>query len=238
MALRAPTSNASSNNRTAQPNLEPGTYPARIVRVLDLGLQPQRPFKGEAKAPAHMINVTYELVDVFMLDEQGKELEDKPRWISEEFPLHSMIAELAKSTKRYKAIDPDNEHGGDWSAVLGAACMVTTVQTTSAANGRTYDNVANVTQARSRDASKMAWLQNAAVFFDLSEPDLDVFKMLPSWQQEKIQGNLEYAGSPLERALAGEGSQKKKPAEQPAQKAPKNEAKQSVELDDDETIPW
>ena len=230
MSLRAPTTN---QNRTPQENLEPGTYPARIVRVLDLGLHPQQQFPGDPKQkpPAYMINVTYELVDVFMQDEDGEDIEDKPRWISEEFPLHSLSSDLARSTKRYKAIDPDGKYEGDWAQLLGSPCMVTTAQSVSKKNGQTYDNVSNVTQARARDAAKMPELKNPALFLDLGNPDLEIFGKLPKWQQDKIKSNLEFAGSPLERLLAGETKAPPKKAGKPAL--------EPVEVEDEaEDAPW
>lgn len=231
MALKAPISNPT--NSTPQENLEPGTYPARIVRVLDLGLQPQRQFPGDPKQkpPAYMINVTYELVDVFMRDEEGEDIEDKPRWISEEFPLYALTADVAKSTKRYKAIDPENKFGGDWSLTLNSPCMVTTAQSTSKKDQKVYDNVSNVTQARARDAAKMPELKNPALFFDLSNPDLEVFNKLPKWQQDKIKGNLEFAGSPLERLLAGE-------TKAPPKKAGKPAPEPEEAVNEEEDAPW
>lgn len=233
MALRAPEKNTSSNFKK-QDALEPGTYPARVVRVVDNGLQPQRPYKGEEKAPAYTITVTYELVDVFMQDEDGNDIEDKPRWISEEFPLNAMSADLAKSTKRMKAIDPENDIEGDWSQTLSSPCMVTVGNYVSKKNGQTYDQVTNVTTCRARDAQRMPELKNEAKFFDLGDPDIEFFNSLPKWIQEKIQGNLEYAGSALERALGGEAPAKKK-------EAPKKEAEPEAHEDEatsDEDTPW
>ena len=65
-----------ASNRIEQPNLEPGPYPARLVQIIDLGLQPQRPYKGVEKPPAHELMVTYELSDAFMIDKDGNDLED------------------------------------------------------------------------------------------------------------------------------------------------------------------
>lgn len=231
MALKAP---QQSNNSDYKPQaaLEPGTYPARIVRVLDLGLQPQQPYQGQEKKPAHVINVTYELVDVFMVDDEGNDLEDKPRWISEDFPLNSLSSDLAKSTKRSNAIDPKNEFEGDWSQYLGLPCLVTT-RNYKKKDGSLGDGVSNVSAVRSKDAAKMEELKNPAVFFDLSNPDLEIFNKLPKWMQEKIQSNLEYAGSPLDRALNG------KAAPKPAKKEePKKEAPEAGEGEDEDEIPW
>ena len=57
--------------------LDAGTYPARLVMVIDCGLQPQRPYKGEDKEPAYEIGLTYEFADEFMKDDDGQEMKDK-----------------------------------------------------------------------------------------------------------------------------------------------------------------
>lgn len=198
-------------NRVAQPNIEPGSYPARVVSVVDLGVQPQRPYKGQVKPPAQMIRVTYELTDVFMLDEDGNEIEDKPRWISEDFKLLGLGADLAVSTKRYNTIDPKNEHDGDWSKVLTNGVMVAIVNNPGK-DGKVYDNISGTSVMRQRDLDKLAELKNEPFFFDLTEPSIDIWKKLPQWLQDKIKENINYEGSLLQEMVDGA------PAAQPEKK--------------------
>ena len=226
MALKAPIGN--NTNRVAQPTLEPATYPARIVRILDYGLQPQS-FNGEQKAPAQVISITYELLDVFMVDEQGKELEDKPRWISEEFPLHPMSSDRARSTQRYSALDPENKFEGDWTRLITFPCMVTVA--VNKKGDKTYENVSNVSTMRARDVDKAAELKNPSSVFLLDDPDMALFNKLPKWIQEKIQSNLNYAGSPLEAALKGKAPEKKQEVKKPPKEEP-------AEASDEEDVPW
>lgn len=188
--------------RIVQANLEPGNYPARLVQVLDLGLQPQRAFKGDPKPPMQEIGLTYELVDTFMKDENGDDIEDKPRWVSEQIPLHNLKADLAKSTKRYNALDPSGEADGDFTRLLGTPCLVTIVNNPGK-DGKIYDNIGAIGPMRKKDADKCPELVNPAVFFDLDAPDMEVFRKLPKWLQEKIQGNLNFNGSALQKALEG-----------------------------------
>lgn len=226
--------------RVEQPAMEAGTYPARLVQVIDFGLQPQRAFKGEAKPPAHEISTTYEFVDCFMVDEDGKELEDKPRWVSESFPLRNLLAELATSTKRMKALDPDNVFEGDWPKALGSPVNVTVVINES--KGKVYTNIASTSTMRARDAQKCPELKNPTKFFDLTEPDLEVFNSLPEWIREKIKGNLNYAGSKLQKLLDGApeeaGKENKpvpaKPKKEPAKELPEEAAAEEEEQD----APW
>lgn len=224
-------------NKVAQPNIEPGSYPARVVSVVDLGVQPQSPYKGETKPPCQMIRVTYELTDVFMLDEDGEEILDKPRWIAEDFKLLAMDADLAVSTKRYKTIDPDNQYDGDWSQVLGTGVMVNIVNNAGkgANAGKLYDNIAGTSIMRKRDLDKLPELKNDPFFFDLTDPDADIWKKIPKWLQEKVQGNINYEGSPLQ-ALVGDAPAE--PAKKPAAKkpAPAPEPEQADEPEQDE--PW
>lgn len=204
------------NSGPKQEPIEAGSYPARVVQVIDLGLQAQQPWQGQEKPPAHMIRLTYELVDEFCLDEEGNELEDKPRWISEDFALYSLQADKAKSTKRYFAIDPDDVNDGDFTGLIGFPCNVTVVQKKSKSNGNVYNNVGGVTSVRPKDAARMPELVNPPKVFVLDEPDMEIFQSLPSWLQEKVQANLNYQGSVLQKALEG-GSEDPQEPQEPAE---------------------
>ncbi len=231
------------DNKVQQPVLEAGTYPVRLAQVIDLGIQPQRPYKGEEKPPAHMIMATYEFVDEFLLDEEGNELEDKPRWLSEDFPLYNLKSERAKSTKRYYALDPNEDHGGDWSELLGAPAnaLVTTYKLKNGPNaGQDRNGIQDLSAMRPRDAKKTPELVNPPKVFSLDEPDLEIFGSLPEWLQDKIKANLGYAGSALQEALEGEEEKpkgkvkpkKEKPAEKP------EEAPEANDEDEGEDTPW
>ena len=186
-----------------QDKLEAGVYPCRLVQVLDMGLQTQRPYKGEPKQPAYEISLTYEFTDEFMKDEDGKDREDKPKWLSETMPLHNLNAERAKSTQRYLALDPTREFGGDFSQLLGTPCNVTVVINPGKGDnaGKVYENIGGLATMRAKDVDKLPELVNPTKLFDLDAPDMEVFNVLPDWVQEKIKGNLEFAGSPLAHLL-------------------------------------
>lgn len=216
-----------------QEAMEAGTYPARVVQVIDFGVQGQRAFKGEAKPPAQTIYMTYEFLDEFCKDESGEDVDDKPRWLSEQFPLYSLEADLAKSTKRYYALDPDENFGGDFTLLAGAPCMVTINQYES--KGETKNGVSSVTAMRPKEAAKAPELVNPAKVFVIDAPDLEIFKSLPDWMQEKIKESLEHKGSALDEALSGD-KPAPKPKAKPDRKAPVEEPEAEEEEEDD--IPW
>jgi len=232
MALNAKKIGNGGGNRTPQANIEPGTYPARLVQIIDLGLQAQRPYQGKDKPPAQEIMLTYELVDTFMVDENGEELTDKPRWISETLPFYGLYADKAKSTQRYNALDPSGEFDGDFAKAIGQPINVTIVN--NAVGDKVYDNIATISAMRPRDADKCPELVNPAKLLDLDAPDLDVFNALPEWLREKIKGNLNYKGSPLEQLLGGGGD---RPRSAPAKAAKPAKAEEPA-AEQDEDAPY
>lgn len=231
MALIASKGAANNSNRVEQPIIEAGVYPARIVQILDMGLQAQRPYQGKEKPPANEISITYELVDSFMVDEQGNELEDKPRWISESLPLHSLNADKAKSTQRYTAADPNNVFNGDFSKLVDSPVNVSIVH--NQVGDKTYVNIAGIAAMRPKDAAKCPELVNPPKILDLDAPDAEIFNSLPQWIQEKIKKNLNFNGSKLQAVLNGEEVVVKKKAAPP----PKKEEPEVLEEDDNDA-PW
>lgn len=219
--------------RVEQPVIEPGVYPARLVQIIDMGVQAQKPYKGQEKAPVNELMLTYELVDCFMVDEQGEEVKDKPRWVSETLPFYGLFADKAKSTQRYHAFDPKEEFEGDWTKAIGLPINVTLVN--NVAGEKIYTNVGNVAAMRPRDAANCPELVNPTKVFNLDEPEMEIFNALPEWIRDKIKSNINYQGSPLEEALKGKApAPAPKPKAQPKAEAPKVEDEQR----DDDDLPY
>lgn len=234
MAVKAP-KEGTGGNFVEQELLDPASYPARVVQVVDLGIQAQRPYMGQEKPPAHEVLLTYELVDEFLKDEDGNELLDKPRWLSESFAIRALDADLAKSNKRLAALDPEGVYEGDFSQVLDTPILVTAVHNKK--GDKTYVNVGGLSPMRPRDAAKCPELVNEAVYFDLDEPDLDVFNSLPQWIRERIVANLNFAGSPLAELIgedAGDAAkEKQKEKAKPAAKRAKAKKEEEPPFDPD-----
>lgn len=195
MSLNA-TNVQSAGSSGSFPVMEAGSYPARLAQVIDLGIQPQK-YKGDVKPPKGEIMLTYELCNEFGVDEDGKELTDKPRWQSERMPLNNLNSELAKSTKRYEVLDPTGEAKGDFAILGGAPCMVTLNVTE---NGK-YNNISAVTIMRKKEAEKLANLVQEPKIFTLDDPDMTIFGSLPEWVQGIIKKNLDFEGSKLAELL-------------------------------------
>ena len=231
MTLNA--NNIPGGNR--QDPVEPGSYPARLVQVIDLGLQPQE-YLGEEKPPKNEIMTTYELSDEFMKDDDGEEIKDKPRWLSETYPLNSLSSDRAKSTARYYALDPKGDSDGDWSQLLSNPVTVTVVNKagTNKNKGKVFTNIASTSTMRPRDAAALPPLVNEPKSFDLGNPDVELFLTLPQWVQDKIKKGLEYEGSKLDDLLS---KHKGKPPDKDDKKKaapPADEAEAEADVGDGE----
>ena len=225
MAINAKEAPGTGGKR--QDPIEPGTLPGRLVQIIDLGLQPQE-YQGEAKPPAREISTTYELADEFMKDEDGNDITDKPRWVSESFVLHNLAADRAKSTQRYFALDPKSEKNGDWEALLGLPVMITIVQKQDKKK-QIHNNIASTSAVRARDIANIPELKNDPRFLDLdvvSNANLQLFTDLPQWIKDKIKKGLEWQGSPFAVALETFKPVKK-------DKDDKKQKREVVEVDDE-----
>lgn len=203
--------------------MEPGSYPARLLGVASLGLQPQS-FNGETKEPREELAITHEFLDEFLKDEEGNDIADKPRILTESFALHNIAADRAKSTQRYIALDPELKNDGDWVKLIGTPEMVTVVITAgkNKNKGKVFNNIAGVNAMRAKEAGKAPALINPPVVFDFDNPNMKAWDKLPKFIQDKCKNALNFGGSSLEEALS-------------THKAPeKNVAKKEVEEPDDE----
>jgi hypothetical protein len=225
----------------SQEPLDIGSYPSRLVMVLDLGLQPQT-YNGETKDPKIEIMTTYELADEFMKDDEGNDIPDKPRWLSETFTLNSLNSDKAKSTQRYLALDPALKYDGDWSKLLGTPATITVVNNPGKGKnkGKVFNNIASVSSMRAKDAEKLPPLVNDKRYFDQDEPDVELFLTLPQFIQDKMKSGLEFKGSKLDQLLKNHTG---KPAEQKVHKdadeyISKDEEHQDSDSDGDGGTNW
>lgn len=221
--------------------LEDGTYAGRVVQIIDLGLQPQREYQGQTKSPKYEVYMTYELVEEFMKDDDGNDLEDKPRWISERIPLSSIDNDKAKSTKRYNALDPNMDHDGDFSALIAAPAEITvgTQAGKGRHEGKVFENVVNVSPMRAKKAAGLPELVNEPKVFVLDNPDMEVFEKLPDFLKTIITSNLEFSGSRLEALLKGEKPSGKGKAKGKAEKPVESDTERTEGSEDNEDdLPW
>lgn len=204
MALNASTikSNSKTSSFVKQEPLEEAAYPARLVQVIDLGMHPvgkwneaTRKFDlDETKAPVQNIYLTYELVTEFLKDKDGVEMEDKPRWASEQIPLYALKNDKATSSKRINAIDPKGVHNGDLVGMLGSGCTLVLKVT-----DKGYNKIGSVTPLMK--GMVIPELKNPPLSLDLDAPNLDVYNGLPDFLKDKILSSVGFERTALGKLL-------------------------------------
>lgn len=217
-----------------QEEIEIGNYPARLVQILDMGQRPvekwdevTKSYKPTGPVMPHIM-LSYELGTEFMKDEEGNDIEGKPRWISEEWPLYNLKSDKATTTKRYSVFDPKHVDAGDWVKQAAKPCTITIVHT-----NKGKAKIGGVTPPMKGMVTPE--LANPVKIFDLDNPDMEIFGSLPQWVQDKIKGNVNFVGSPLDVALNG-GNAAPKAKAQPAPAPKEPEPAGAAEEDGDE--PW
>ena len=177
-----------SNNTEKAPNIEDGSYPGYVIRIIDIGMQEKTDYKtGESVGQRPTVEVTFELPTELM-EYHG---EQKPRWLSKEY-IYSIsqkgnvyineksgLAELIKSCGKATG---EFEHDSfyDIRKLLGETCLVN-VGTTSGGN----DKVTSTTKLP-KGFPQLPEPSKEPKCFDLDEPDMEMYDSLPQWMRDKI----------------------------------------------------
>jgi hypothetical protein len=169
---------------TAQPHL------SRIVRIVNLGLQPGFEWAGEVIEPDYKIEFTFEVCDENMRDGRpffvSKEVNNKD---SDKATLYLWMTAVGESCNN---IDKS----------LGKAVMMTPKIKKS--GWPTVETVAGLPAVMQ---SSVAELVNEPVFFDFTEdePDMETWDKLYDKEKDKIMKALDFQEYPIYARLAERG---------------------------------
>lgn len=172
------------------PNLEPGTYPAVLISLVDLGVHPQEDYKTKKpKKPAHKLLATFEL-PTEIIEIEG---EEKPRVLSKDytFSFHDKAALTKVTQVLSKSLSKKPKYLKD---LLGVGCMLNVGQTGSG-KAKISDVVPLVKGMPAPET------QSDLVIFDLDNPDLEVFNNLHDWIKNKITGSIGFDETELAKSL-------------------------------------
>ena len=195
MALTNITNEKKSN---ATGRIEDGTYAARIVQIIDLGIQ-ENEWEG-VKKEQHQVQITFE----FPTERVTVDEVDKPRWLGKAFVISTH--EKATLTKLMQAADPDGKDtmkGRNLKGLMSKPLMVTG-GSTATGNAK----IAGV--ARLMKGLAVAALENPATFFDLDGKDTEAFDKFPKWLKERIMGGVDFESTNFAGVLLSASNGKKK----------------------------
>lgn len=187
-----------AQEKKAFPRIGEGTFPARMVQVIDLGKQvktdwqTQQPVLNDdgEEIIQNVVFITFELpTETVTIDD-----EEKPRWLGKEYTLSwhpksnlTSVVEALKSTQK------DAESLTD---LLGAPCMVQ-VGTTSGGK----DKITNVSPPMKGFA--VPELENPTKALDLDQGDTETFESLPQFIKDKITNGVNFSETRLSEVLNG-----------------------------------
>ena len=202
--------NAASGGGTDIPKLALGAHPSVLVGIIDTGQQPGDVYKGKQKKPYRKI--------VFMFEMPGQTVEiggvQKPRTYS----VNCNYVKGGKLEKIVSALDPQNVHQGDITKLLGTPCLVNIVMK----EDNTDVCFGSCTGLPVGFPPPQATLP--LQLFELSNPDVEMFKTFPTWIREMILNGLDFRGSaadaPLSAAEAELASAEQTQQQAPVQQAP------------------
>lgn len=163
--------------------IEAGSYPARCVGVVDLGIQ-HNDFNNKNQEKVRLI---------FELPTERVQIdgEDKPRWLSK--PYTASLHEKATLRKdldawRGKPFTQEELAGFDLKNVINAPCLLTVVHKESK-NGGTYANIGGISKLMK--GMEVPPLENEPVVFDMEADDAEeTLKKLPDWMQDEVKKSI------------------------------------------------
>lgn len=180
---------------TSYPPIEAGTYPARCVGIIDLGIQ-RNEFSGKER---EMVRVVWELPTETIKDDNGT---DKPRWISKPYTasLHEKAAlRHDLDAWRGKPFTQEELKGFELRNIVDAPCLLTITHQQSQ-SGCVYAKVGGV--SRVMRGMTVPPLVNPQFVVDLDDDGADeILQTLPKWMQEEVQKSPTWAARAEKKAV-------------------------------------
>jgi len=170
--------------------LEAGNHFAICVGLIDLGTH-KKEFKGVVKY-SREIRLCFETVTAKAIFNEEKG--EQPFYLTKDFSL-SMYPQsslrLFLESWRSKKFEEKDLDDYDLKGVLEKTCLLNTVINSNKDGSREYSNIVSATPVP-KEMAKEVKPVNPILYFDLENPDWNVFAGLPEFLQNKIKESPEY----------------------------------------------
>jgi len=180
--------------------VEDGAYPARIVQIIDFGLQYETDWKtGDVKTYddgnpmiKHKVWINFELPDeTIEIDGVAK-----PRWYGKEYTVSAH--EKSAMHALLKAVDGKGtatNSGRNVQGLLGLPAMLTIGSTSS---GKAKVSAVSAVPK----GMQVGALTNDEAFLDLDSDNVEAFFGLPAWMRKRIEEGIDFTTTKLAKVLA------------------------------------
>ena len=196
MKLISKTKAAGSKSFAPIPQLEAGTYPAKVAQIVTLGSQYKRnhetleiqTYSDGNPMKAETMYISFEVEDEYV-DING---EQQPRWIGKEYTIS--LHEKAALIPLLKALKMDGSE--PFEQALGKGVLLT-VGTTKTGNAK-ITGVASLMKGMT-----VSPVENAekSFLFDFDEPDATKAALVPNFLRNKMKEATNYTGSACAKVL-------------------------------------
>jgi hypothetical protein len=192
----------SASNKGSEANYvlpKEGARPARLMTVIDLGVQKQEPYQGKKKKPAQQVILGFDLVDD--LDDDGKPVRLTTGWYPLNVTVDWKTKHLHEKSKLFaivKALDPNNKKfKGDLNNLVGLPCIVNVKLVKKDIKGeeRTYANFDGCGPVPDIEGFKVNKSKNDPYVFDFDSPTADSWLALQDRLKVKVRESINYADS-------------------------------------------
>lgn len=163
-----------------QDRIEDGSYPVRLVQVIDIGLQEKIDF--DTNQPTGSYHPRAILTWEFPTERIEVDGEDRPRWLSQEVTIS--YHERAKLPQIIQALDPQRE-AETLVDLLGRPALSTVASTKN-----NKPKIASIVQLPK--SLQVGELENDPVAFDMDDFDNEIFNSLPDWLKNRIKEAKNY----------------------------------------------
>lgn len=187
------TSAGGTGQKMDAPLLTAGGYPARLQRIVDLGMQPG---SREHPEPQLKMALVFECLDEFMRDEEGKEIPDQPRVFDYEVSFNA-DGYMSPKSNIHKVMTALAGFGKPLNDLLGLPCTISLIQKATVKDAtKFYNKVTGITAMRDKDVEKAGPLLGAKLMFSLdATATKEVFETLSTRggeysQQSKIKTSM------------------------------------------------
>jgi hypothetical protein len=157
-----------------------GVYPAICYRIIDLGTQ-MITWQGQTK-PRHQVMLSWELLG------EERMSDGRPFSISQTYTASlgdRAILRQHLEGIRGRKFTPEELAGFHLSKVLGSPCLLQVVHAEAKdGSGKIYANIGSLMRMPKGVPAPKG--ENDAVYFDLDDPDMDVYDKLPEFLRNKI----------------------------------------------------
>jgi hypothetical protein len=183
------------------PKAPPGSHPAALVAIVDLGMQKVKKFKSEDYEYVHKIFLCWELLGEAIPGTNDRFLIGRDYRLS-----YAQSAALRLMMEAWRGKDYADGEVIDVGAVLGRKCYLNVKHKKSKSSGRDFPQIESVSQMPRKAAETAPDPQHKPISFELGEQDL---YELPDWI-----GSYYHYGQSIREWVEGSKEWKRQPAEE------------------------